>query len=148
MSDTPNALSPEDEASFDELVEDAIAALPAELQDLLEECPVIVQDRPDPRMLTDLGLDPAAAADASSDDFCGMHSGISDLELSVEHSGELPSQIHLFRLGILAAAEAGPSDRDDDTLDRVYDEIAVTLLHEIGHQFGLDEDDLERLGYA
>jgi predicted Zn-dependent protease with MMP-like domain len=41
--------------------------------------------------------------------------------------------------------------RDDGTIggeDAVREEILVTLLHEMGHHFGLDEDDLERLGYA
>ena len=50
--------------------------------------------------------------------------------------------IHLFRIGIMA--EAGGEQATEEDLRR---EIRVTLLHEIGHHFGLDEDDLAELGY-
>jgi predicted Zn-dependent protease with MMP-like domain len=50
----------------------------------------------------------------------------------------------LYRLGIIAAA--GGWDQPDAD-DIVYEEIMITLLHEMGHQFGLDEEDLRRLGY-
>ena len=56
----------------------------------------------------------------------------------------VPPTIMLFRVGIVA--EAGGWDQPD-ALERIREEIRITLLHEIGHQFGLDEDDLARLGY-
>ncbi len=124
---------------FDEMVEAVIEALPPGLRRLLDEVPVIVLDRPSTQMLSDLGM-----TDDEADELCGLHSGTAFTERSVEQSGELPSDIHLFRSGIVEHAGGWETP---DAADRIREEIEVTLLHEIGHQFGLDEDDLERLGY-
>ena len=65
--------------------------------------------------------------------------------------------IHIFREGIIACAGGWTpwqaSSPDGGTLEGggeevVRDEIRITLLHELGHHFGLDEDDLDELGYA
>ena len=65
-------------------------------------------------------------------------------EQVIDNTGQLPSDIYLFRQGILAQAGGwGGSEGEDE----VYEEIWVTLVHEIGHQFGLSEEDLEKLGY-
>lgn len=127
---------------FDSLVDDAVDSLPARIRAMLEEVPLVVLDRPTDEMLRDLGIDPADEAAAT--ELCGLHSGTPDTEAGLERSGELPSTIHLFRQGIveLAGGWEGP-DADDE----IYEEIRITLLHEIGHQFGLEEEDLEELGY-
>ncbi|MBS0187696.1 MAG: metallopeptidase family protein [Planctomycetes bacterium] len=135
-------LSARERERFDALLEEAIDQLPEELQRLIEEVPVVALDRPTPEMLRDLGIDPDDEEEAAS--LCGLHSGVSNTEKSVEHSGELPPEIHIFREGILSLAGGFEQPEGEDI---VYEEIMVTLLHEIGHQFGLDEDDLERLGY-
>jgi len=127
---------------FDELVAEAVDQLPEALADTLDEMPLIVLDRPDAQMLKDLGVDPQD--DQIAAEICGLHSGVANTERSVEHNALLPSQVHLFREGIVALA-GGWAGEDAD--DRVFDEIVVTLLHEIGHQMGLDEDDLTELGY-
>ncbi|MBL9030669.1 MAG: metallopeptidase family protein [Phycisphaerae bacterium] len=127
---------------FDRLVEDAIEALPPHVRELLDECPVVVLDEPDARMLKDLGIDPADTV--ARDELCGLHTGIAGTERGIEQSGDLPPVIHLFRRGIVSLAGGWDQEQADEA---VYDEIWITLLHEIGHQFGLDEDDLERLGY-
>jgi predicted Zn-dependent protease with MMP-like domain len=124
------------------LLERIIAELPPGIARLLDEVPVIVLDEPTEAMVRDLGDDPS---DPASYELCGLHSGFAITEASVEHSGEVPPEIHLFRRGIILAA--GGLDGDDAD-ERVAREIRTTLLHEIGHQFGLDEDDLDRLGFA
>lgn len=131
---------------FDTLVEEALENLPDRLRQLLDEFPLIVMDRPTRAMLKDLGLDgPAAPGDPDpAEEICGLHTGTAITEKSIERSGELPTQIHLFREGIVATAGGWGQPRADD---EVYAEIVVTLLHEIGHHFGLDEDDLADLGY-
>lgn len=137
---------------FDALVEEAIGSLPDRLHELLDEVPVVVLDRPTAEMLRDLDIDPADTEAAL--EICGLHSGTPDTEASVEHPA-LTSSIHLFREGIISLAggwEPRPDfSEDDDTgpggEDAVYEEIMVTLLHEMGHQFGLSEDDLRELGY-
>ena len=138
---------------FDALFEEALETLPEGLHALLEECPVVLLDRPDETMLHGLGINPASEdGQRAAEEICGLHTGIADTERSVEHSGEVPSVIHLFREGIIAFAGGWeprePAEAELGGQDAVYEEILVTLLHEIGHQFGLDEEDLERLGYA
>lgn len=136
-------LSSSDRDRFDALLEEAIEQLPPALRKLIDEVPVVALDRPTREMLVDLGIDPANEEEAES--LCGLHSGVANTDKSVDRSGDLPSDIHLFREGIIDLAGGFEQPEADDI---VYEEIMVTLLHEIGHQFGLDEDDLERLGYA
>lgn len=143
----PSALTDAQRARFDALLEEVLEDLPAKVRDLLEEMPVIVEDRPSDALLTQLAAEEGEPI--APDELCGLHTGIPFTEKSVGVSGELPSDIRLFRLGIVA--EAGGWDQEgedaDEVDDSIYEEIRITLLHEIGHQFGLDEDDLERLGY-
>lgn len=122
---------------FDRLLEQVLEGLPGPLHELIEKVPVIVEDTPDDALLDEMGEDDPQA-------LLGLHSGTPFTEESVEASGELPADIRLFREGIVSHA-GGWDGLDAD--ERVREEIRVTLLHEIGHQFGLDEDDLERLGY-
>ncbi len=126
---------------FDALLEEAIEDLPAALRARLDEVPVIVLDRPTAELLRGIEPDPE---DPEGLTLCGLHSGVSLTERSVERSGELPTDVHLFREGIISLAGGWDQPEADDV---VYEEIMVTLLHELGHHYGLDEDDLERLGY-
>jgi predicted Zn-dependent protease with MMP-like domain len=123
------------------MLEAVLGRMPARLLGLLDEVPLIVLDEPTPDLLRDLGI-PRDAWREEAELLCGLHSGLSLLDQSVEISAELPEQIHVFRRGIVGAA-GGWEHRD-----AIEEEIRVTLLHEIGHHFGLDEDDLESLGYA
>ncbi|MEX0774787.1 MAG: metallopeptidase family protein [Phycisphaeraceae bacterium] len=131
---------------FDELFDSVLAELPEHIHALLEEVPVVVEDYPSPALMHELGLD------ARRSDLCGLHSGIALTHRSVEHSGVLPDRIMLFREPIIrlagrrrARGRWGKGSVDSGELER---QIRITLLHEIGHHFGLDEDDLRELGYA
>lgn len=134
-------MSPAERDRFDDLLEEAIEALPPRIRALLDEMPVIALDEPTPEMLRDLGIDPADAD--ALDELCGLHSGTAITERSIEHP-ELPDVIHLFRRGIVALAGGWDQEHADE---RIYEEVRITLLHEIGHHFGLSEEDLEELGY-
>jgi len=130
-------VSPGQRERFDGLLERVIGALPAHLLSLLDEAPVIVEDRPAPNMLAELGLEAAA------DELCGLHTGIPMTERSHGDGPDL-EMIHLFREGIVAEAGGWRGPEADRAIER---EIRITLLHEVGHHFGLEEDDLEALGY-
>lgn len=132
-----------DRARFDTLAEQVIEALPAGLRALLDEVALILDDEPGPEILAEMG-DEAA-------DLLGLHTGTPFTEQGIEYAGPPPT-IHLFREAIVDQAcdeWGGYPDgwRGAESDDAVREEIRVTLLHEIGHQFGLDEDDLGRLGY-
>ena len=127
---------------FDALMQDVLDGLGEKIDGLLEEIAVVVLDEPDPQMLRDLGIDPGDQE--ALDELCGLHTGTSLTERSVEHSADLPTTIHLFRRGIVSLAGGWEQPGADD---EIYEEIRITLLHEIGHHYGLDEDDLEELGY-
>lgn len=127
---------------FDDLLEEVIENVPDAIRSLIQEVPVIVLDQPTIDIMKDLGLNPQNEEELLS--ICGLHSGASQTEQSVEASGELPPQVHLFRRGIIELAGGW---KNDDEEAAIYEEIWVTLLHEIGHQFGLSEEDLEQLGY-
>jgi len=125
---------------FDALVEEAIEALPEHIRSLIEQVPVIVLDEPTPEMLAELGDD---GGDPSA--YCGLHSGLPRTERSMDAPEALPNDIHLFREGIVAQ---GRRFSEGDLDDAVFEQIVTTLLHEIGHDLGLDEDDLDELGYG
>lgn len=140
---------------FDQLLEDAIDALPSPIRDLLDRVPVVVLDEPTPGMVESLKRDGTLLPDEQAEDLCGLHSGVGITDRSVDdpsgwgglggEGGTGPEQIHLFRRGISDLAGGWQQPHADE---EVYEEIRITLLHEIGHHFGLDEDDLEGLGYA
>lgn len=130
-------MTPRERARFDRLLEEALGHLPGHLRALLDEVPLIVDDRPTAAMLQSLGLE-------SDESLAGLHTGIPMTERSVEHSGVMPDEIRIFREGVVDIAGGWKGPEADD---RVYDEIWITLLHEMGHHFGLDEDDLTALGY-
>jgi len=135
-------MSPAQRARFDELVEAVIGSLPARLREMLEEIPVIVDDVPSDDVLVSMGLDPADPDIRA--ELCGLHTGVALTERSVEHPELLPTDIQLYRVGIVDLAGGW---RGADAEERIAEEIRVTLLHELGHHFGLDEDDLADLGY-
>lgn len=131
---------------FDALLEQVIAELPPRIHELLEEAPLIVDDRPSAQLAKELGLNP------EEENLCGLHSGTALTERSVAHGHDLPETIHIFREGVVDEAGGWEQWEDDDGElwggeDAVKEEIRITLLHEIGHHFGLDEDDLAELGY-
>jgi len=133
-------MTSEERARFDRLVDEVLTGLPSEVVAKFEETPLIVDDEPEAGVLTEFGLDPANPEDRSS--LCGLHTGVPINERSVEADGRLPSQVHIYRLGIVT--EAGGWDDEPE----LYRQIRITILHELGHEMGLDEDDLEELGYA
>lgn len=135
-------MTPELQERFDALMEDAIGGLGKKLESLLEEIAVVVLDEPTPEMLGDLGIDPKD--EEAVEELCGLHTGTALTERSLEHSGDLPTTIHIFRRGVVSLAGGWDQPNADE---EIYEEIRITLLHEIGHHFGLDEDDLEELGY-
>ncbi len=120
---------------FDTLLESVLAELPDEIHELLETVPLVVDDYPPRWMLDEVGVD-------DPHDLCGLYSGIPLSQRSVMSDATMPETISIFRAGILSLAQA--TARGDDELRR---QIRITVLHEIGHHFGMSEEDLAELGY-
>lgn len=148
---------------FDDLLRDVIDELPPHARRALEEISIVVDDLPDKTLSSELSREGLTETDHDDPaDIMGLHTGRALTERSAEDSGSLPTIIHLFREPIVQHAlefrggvDPLPDDApepkwgDNPTDDEeVYEEIRITLLHELGHHFGLDEDDLDRLGYA
>ncbi len=134
---------------FDDLLRDVLDALPDGILELLEEVPLVVEDRPseeEARSLLREQGQPDGPADVAAmrAELCGLHEGTMLTERRVEDPVDTPERIRLFREGIVRIAGGW---RGPDADRHVAEEIRITLLHEIGHHFGLEEEDLFDLGY-
>jgi predicted Zn-dependent protease with MMP-like domain len=123
---------------FDSTLEHVIRDLPERARDMLQGIPMYVEDYPSRAIMRKLRI-------RHRRDLCGLYTGIPLTKRSVEQSGYLSEAIYLFREGILQHALRGDGSIDDRVLAR---EIRVTVLHELGHHHGLDEDELRSLGYG
>jgi predicted Zn-dependent protease with MMP-like domain len=112
-----------DADAFEKIVIDELDLLPDEMVDGLENLVFVTEDRPEDGSL----------------DLLGLYDGTALTERDTYGFGELPDRIVLFREPLLAIS---------DDLEQLRDEIHVTLVHEIAHFYGIDDDELHRLGWA
>jgi len=125
----PFAFAP-DAAAIERLARDAMARLPAEFRAHLGDVVLLVEEYADAETLAALGIDHPL-------DLTGLYSGRPVGEKSSLDSGALPDRIHLYRRAIL--------DEWIDTDVRLDDLVAHVLVHEVGHHFGLSDDDMHAL---
>lgn len=118
-------------AQFGSLVESAIEELPGEFAAFLEEVPIEVRDYP-----TESDLRRANVGKGGL--LLGLYVGRPRTQRNVEDSGTMPDVIYIFQEPIQAVCNSEA---------QLVRQVRVTVLHEIGHHFGLSEDDLARLGY-
>jgi predicted Zn-dependent protease with MMP-like domain len=108
---------------FEEAVADALDTVPAELAALMNNVVILVEDdSPD-----------------GEDDLLGLYEGTPLTERDGGWAGSLPDRITIFR---------NPTLHVCDTRDEVVAEVRVTVVHEIAHHFGIDDDRLHELGWA
>ena len=112
-----------DHDSFEALVVAELDALPDEMVDGLENVVFVTEDRPEDGSL----------------DLLGLYDGVAVTERGQYGFGEMPDRIILYREPLLAICA------DEDEL---RDEIHVTLVHEIAHFYGIDDERLHDLGWA
>jgi predicted Zn-dependent protease with MMP-like domain len=123
---------------FAELVERALAELPQQFARHLEEVPVEIKTRPSRKLLRSLGMD-------EDELLLGLYHGRALTERSVEYSAGRPGETSPLDVIFIFQEDIELVSKSEADLLR---EVRTTVLHEIGHHFGLDEDDLERLGYG
>jgi predicted Zn-dependent protease with MMP-like domain len=123
---------------FDRQLEQVLANMPPLVHELMEKIPLHVEDYPSQDVMEDKDI-------SDPEELCGLFTGVAITEKSIEHSGTLPDVVTIYRLGIMAAAR----DRHGRiTAAALREQIRITLLHELAHFHGLDEDELEELGYG
>lgn len=117
------------EAAFRVAVSRALATIPSAFQPYLQDLVVQVEDWPTPELLAEAGLEP-------DEELYGLYLGTPLTERGHDPS-LLPDRILLFR---------GPLEEDFDDPLELEEEIRLTVIHEVAHHFGIDEDRLEALG--
>ncbi|MGH7215368.1 MAG: metallopeptidase family protein [Tepidisphaeraceae bacterium] len=119
---------------FAELVEQALSGLPPQFAEFLEEVPVQIETRPPLALLRQMGLE-------DDELLFGVYQGASLMTRSeTEGRGTpMPNHILIFQEDHELAC---------DNRQQLIKEVRKTVLHEIGHHFGMDEDDLDELGYG
>jgi len=109
--------------TFAEHVERALASLPPELRQAMSNVEIVIEreNREDP-------------------DLFGLYTGIPLTERGSGYAGALPDKIEIYRIPL-------EEDFGDDP-ELLEDEIRITVLHEIAHHFGIDDDRLDELGWS
>ncbi|MGK5679842.1 metallopeptidase family protein [Actinoplanes sp. URMC 104] len=108
---------------FEELVGEALDEVPAELLKVMDNVVIVVEDEPPD----------------GTDDLLGLYEGTALTERGWDYAGVLPDRITIYRL---------PTLRICDTETDVIDEVAITVVHEIAHHFGIDDHRLHELGWG
>jgi predicted Zn-dependent protease with MMP-like domain len=111
-----------DPQRFDELVSDALDLIPPRLAAVMDNVVVLVADR-----------------HHEEADLLGLYEGVALTERDSHYAGSLPDTITIYRDALLDIC-----DRED----QVVDEVRITVVHEIAHHFGIDDDRLHELGWA
>lgn len=107
---------------FDELVGDALDQIPPELASAIDNVVILVADR-----------------NADEPDLLGLYEGVALTERDSWYAGSLPDTITVYREALLEIC---------DSEEEVVDEVTITVIHEIAHHFGIDDDRLHELGWG
>jgi predicted Zn-dependent protease with MMP-like domain len=107
---------------FEELVADALDLIPAEFASAMDNVVVLVEDR-----------------DPANPTLLGLYHGIALTERTSHYGGVLPDRITIYREPILEMCDSEPE---------VVEEVAITVVHEIAHHFGIDDARLHELGWG
>ena len=114
---------------FEALVDRAVARLPRRFREKLENIAVVVEDWADEETLAEMGIEPP-------DTLYGLYRGTDLTRRGSFYGGVLPDVISIYQ---------GPIQEDCDTAEEMEEVVADTVVHEIGHYFGLDDDRLDEL---
>jgi predicted Zn-dependent protease with MMP-like domain len=114
---------------FDRHVAFALTTIPRKFRDAMQNIAIVTEDEPPADLLADLEAGP-------DDTLFGIYQGTPITERSWGHGNALPDRIVLFQ---------GPHEREAEDDDDLVASIGETLIHEIGHYFGLSEEEIEHI---
>jgi predicted Zn-dependent protease with MMP-like domain len=112
---------------FEALVERALRRLPRQFKDRITNVAVVVEDWADEETLEELGIKPP-------DTLYGLYRGTDLTRRDSSYGNVLPDTIHIYQ---------GPIEEDCADADEMAELVLDTVIHEIGHYFGLDDDTME-----
>ena len=118
-----------DRARFERLVADALAGIPRRFRDAMTNLAIVVEDEPGRELLREMEIEPP-------DTLFGLYQGTPLTERRWDYGNALPDRILLFQ---------GPHEREADDEDDLVVSIGETLIHEIGHYFGMSEEQIEEI---
>ncbi len=119
------------DAEFDAIVQRAVRRIPDEIRRHLDNIIITVRKRPTTTMLRDLGIE-------YDDDLLGLFQGVPLTERSITAPPLFPDTIYLFQ---------EPLENMCETVEELEEEIEITVVHEVAHYVGMDEQRLIELGY-
>jgi predicted Zn-dependent protease with MMP-like domain len=117
--------------NFERLVGEALESLPEDIAEHMSNVDVVVEDYPDDELVADMGEE--------TDDLLGIYRGIPLTDRSEAYFGVLPDRISLYKRNIERAA---------GSRQELKEIVRRTVIHEVAHHFGLDDDRLEELGWS
>jgi predicted Zn-dependent protease with MMP-like domain len=120
------------EEEFEELVDEALDGLPEQFLPYMENVSVEVQPLPSRELMQEMNI-------RGRRTLLGLYHGVPLTKKSVSAPFDWPEQIFIFQRNIEAICE---------TPEEIVEQVRQTVLHEVGHHFGMDEDDLRKLGYG
>ena len=114
---------------FEKHVAEALASIPRRFRDAMRNLAIVVEDEPSPELLDEMEIDPP-------DTLLGLYQGTPLTERHWGHGNALPDRVLIFQ---------GPHERESEDEDDLIVAIGETLIHEIGHYFGLSEEEIEEI---
>jgi predicted Zn-dependent protease with MMP-like domain len=111
------------------LVDEALVSIPRNFRDAITNVAIVVEDEPTDEQLAEVDVDPG-------DTLLGLYQGTPLTERQWAHGNALPDKVTLFQ---------GPIEDASDDEDDVVVAIGETLIHELGHYFGLSEEEIEAI---
>lgn len=123
---------------FEHVIEEALDRIPDQFLQALQNVAIVMEDEPNEYHLgtPDKPLYPEGSY--CDDELLGLFDGLSIVERADGYDDDLPDVITIFK---------GPHERCFDSREEVVEEVGKTVIHEIGHYFGIDDDRLYEMGY-
>jgi predicted Zn-dependent protease with MMP-like domain len=118
-----------DRAVFERHVAEALASIPRRFRDAMDNIAIVVEDEPSPELLSDMEIEPP-------DTLLGLYQGTPLTERTWAYGNSLPDRVLIFQ---------GPHERSAEDEEDLVVCIGETLIHEIGHYFGMSEEQIEEI---
>lgn len=129
---------PMTDEDFEDAVQEALDSMPPQFMDALDNVAIMVQDEPADYQLEEYAASETAPAPGAPGELLGLYEGVALPDRADGYEMDTPDIITIFK---------GAHERLFSSREQVVSEVRKTVIHEIGHYFGLDDDRLHEMGY-